>query len=251
MKRCVVMLLIACVLVLCACRPVEQQPTVGMGASPTTNGQTTAPTVTTQPTTVTPPTTTQPVPGTQPTESTQPTDPVDEELAKFNALFGNLDSWYNKALTCEYETPAQLQLSYFFMAAFSEESNQVTDSEIAQLKALYDHNPHYAANIQNYPITRLPVDWMNQVLQDYFGITLDAVDSAGFTDMDYLESANCYYIIGGGASATMDFNATSVETLEDGTIRVYYTADWETTVRCVTLQPSGDGYMILSNVWME
>lgn len=92
---------------------------------------------------------------------------------------------------------------------------------------------------------------MNQVLQAYFGITLDAVDAAGFDDMVYLESTNCYYIIGGGVEAAMDFNATAVETLEDGTIRVCYTANWETTLHCVTLQPSGDGYKILSNVPVE
>lgn len=238
MKKYILYVLIVCVMLLCACRSLEQQPTVGVGTNPMRGEQTTAPTMTTQPT--------EP----KPTDP-QPTEPTNEELAKFNALFGNLDSWYNKALICEYATPAQVDLYMFFLAAFNEDSNQITDSEIAGLKDIYGDNPDYAANIENYDITRLPVDRMNQVLQDYFGITLDAVDAAGFDDMDYLESANCYYIIGGGTSVTMDFNALSVETLEDGTIRVHYTANYENTVYVVTLMPHGDGYRILSNVRVE
>ena len=252
MKKKVLLILIVCAMLLCACRSVEQQPTGGAGTTP--DGPTTThPASTTKPTDPQPtdpqPTDPQPT-DPQPTDP-KPTEPVQDDLAKFNALFGELGSWYNRALTCEYTDPAQLRLTYLFLAAFNEASNQVTDSEIAQLKALYEHNPDYAADIQNHHITRLPVDRMNQVMQYYFGITLDAVDTAGFDDMDYLESTNCYYIIGGGASATMDFNTTSVETLEDGTIRVYYTANYEDTVYVVTLMPYGDGYRILSNVKAE
>jgi hypothetical protein len=173
-----------------------------------------------------------------------------EVRADFNALFGELGSWYNKALCCEYATPAQLELWTFFLSAFNEESNQVTDSERAQLKDLIG-NPDVYDSIDNLDITRLPADRMNQVLQDYFGITLDDIDDAGFAGQLYLESTDCYYIIGGGAAVVKEFNAVSVEYMDDGSIRVYYTANWTNTVYVVTLMPHGDGYRILSNVCLE
>lgn len=185
----------------------------------------------------------------KPTEPA-PTEPIDEELADFNSLFGELGSWYNKALCCEYATPAQLELWTFFLSAFNEESNQVTDSERAQLKDLIG-NPDVYDSIDNLDITRLPADRMNQVLQDYFGITLDDIDDAGFAGQLYLESTDCYYIIGGGAAVVKEFNAVSVEYMDDGSIRVYYTANWTNTVYVVTLMPHGDGYRILSNVCLE
>ena len=49
----------------------------------------------------------------------------------------------------------------------------------------------------------------------------------------------------------MEFNAVAVEYMDDGSVRVYYTADWDSTVRCVTLMPHGDSYRILSNLPLE
>lgn len=163
------------------------------------------------------------------------------------ALFGDLNSWYNKALTSEYDTPAQLVLSQFFLNAFREEGNEVADFERAQLKDLYGFGDY----IDMVGITRLPVDRMNQVLQAYFGITLDEIDVAADNDLHYLESTDCYYIVGGGASGAMDFKASSFEILQDGSICVYYTANWEETLYAVTLMPTDDDYRILSNVKVE
>ncbi len=189
-------------------------------------------------------------PTTKPTEpkptDPAPTDPSNDELAKFNALFGDVYGWYNKALTSEYTTPAQLDLMLFFLGEFREESNQVTDSERAQLKDLYG----YSDDIDMLDITCLPVDKMNQVLTELFGITLEDVEDAGFYDMNYLESTNCYYIVGNGASGAMDFNALAVKMLDDGTIRVSYTqfTGSEDEMFVVTLLPYGDGYRVLSNL---
>ncbi len=179
----------------------------------------------------------------------EPTEPVVDPLAEINALLGNYDSWYNKALTSEYTTPAHIDLMLFFLGEFREESNRVTDSERARLKELYG----YSDPIDMLDITCLPVDKMNQVLQDTFGITLDEIDVAGFEELNYLESTNCYYIVGGGASGAMDFNALDVETMEDGTIRVTYTqfTGSEDEMFVVTLLPHGDGYRILSNIRAE
>jgi maltose-binding protein MalE len=176
----------------------------------------------------------------------QPNWEQNEALASLVKLVGDVDSWYNKALSCEYASPEQLDLGVFFLNAFREESNLVTDSERAQLKNLYGSDL-----IDILDITRLPVERMNAVLQEYFGITLEDIDEAGFKDLHYLESTNCYYIIGGGASGIMDFKALSVETLHDGSICVYYTANWDDAVYAFTLTATDNGYRIASNRKME
>ena len=86
------------------------------------------------------------------------------------------------------------------------------------------------------------------MLQEYFGISLDEMDVAADRDLHYLESTDCYYIIGGGASDVMDFKAHAIETNANGTITVYYTANWDDTEYMMTLVWHGDGYRIVSNV---
>lgn len=234
MKKYVALLLILSTLLLAGCVSADPLTTVGAGVGSLPDKQTTAPSLITPPTT-----TTQPIPTTQPSSSA----PVDE-LAEFNALFGKPGSWYNLVLTCEYATPGHIDLSMLFYNGFTEESREPTDAEWAELK----DQPGF--NI-NYNLFRLPVDRMNQVLTDLFGITLEDVDAAGFENLVYLESTNCYYMMHTDALAAENLNAISVETVEDGSIRVYYTANLEDTVYVVTLMPNGDGYRILSNVPAE
>ena len=174
--------------------------------------------------------------------NTQPPEPVDEELAKFNALFGDYNSWYNKALTCEYTSPTQISLECLFYLGFQGESREPTDAEWAQLEG--QHGFHI-----NYGLIRLPVDKMNQVLVELFDITLEDMEDVAFEDVVYLESTNCYYHMVTDALFVEDFNAIAVENLDDGTIRVYYTQDdWSNEIYVVTLMPHGDGYRILSNI---
>ena len=160
----------------------------------------------------------------------------------------DFDKWLNKALTSEYADPSKLNLEQFFLSAFREADNAVTASERAQIKELFAHNPDYQELIDRLDITRLPVERMNEVLQTCFGITLEDIDEAGFKDLHYLETTNCYYIIGGGASGTEDFQAQSIEVLHDGSICVYYTANEDDTVYALTLVWKGDGYKIHSNM---
>lgn len=246
MKRCIAVLLIVSVMALAACKPAEPQTTGGTATEGPTTVPTSRPVTTTQPVPTTQPVaTTQPIPTTQPTESTQPTQPQPttpaEELEKFNALFGDLGSWYNLALTREYADPSQISLKNLFYLGFEGEARKPTDAEWEQLK------DHRGFN-EWMDLMRLPVDRMNQVLQEYFGITLEDMEDVAFEDVVYLESTNCYYHMVTDAWVTVNFNAVSVENLEDGTIRVTYTANFDDTVFAVTVKPHGDGYRILSNV---
>ena len=169
-----------------------------------------------------------------------PPDLAEDELVAFNALFGNMGSWYNKALLCQYTSPAQLKLKVLFYSGFAGESQKPTDAEWAELM----DQPGFDIN---YDLIRLPADKMNQVLTDYFGITLDEIDDAGFENLVFLESTNCYYHMASDAMAVENFKATAVETQENGAIRVSYTAGYNDAAYVVTLMPNGEGYRILSN----
>ena len=227
MKKLIVLLVALSAFLLAACQPSITQNTDDTGNSPLSTDQTTVPTDTVT---------------TTPDETTQAvgTDPAEDQLAVFNALFCDMSSWYNKALLCQYTSLAQLNLKTFFYSGFVGESTKPTDAEWAEL----NNQPGFDIN---YDLIRLPVDKMNQVLTDYFGITLDDIDDRAFENLVFLESTNCYYHMATDAMAVENFKATTVGPQEDGTIRVTYTAGFDNESFVVTLVPNGEGYRILSN----
>lgn len=113
MKKHIALLLILCTCLLAACQQVQPPATDDGGGNSTPVQTTGVPTPTTKPTTV--PAT---VPTSVPTQPTEPTEPIDEELAAFNALFGESGSWYNKALNYEYTTPTETMDWEIFSGAF-------------------------------------------------------------------------------------------------------------------------------------
>ncbi|MGN0999073.1 MAG: hypothetical protein ACI4PO_05925 [Faecousia sp.] len=179
-------------------------------------------------------------------ETTAPTEDVTKPsvdaalLADLTAKFSEWGSPYNMALCSDYETPDKLNLMTFFYWGFSDESQELTDAEqvLAEDFAFYD---------TIVELRRLPLSKMNAVLREVFGITLEEMDASAFEDLAYLEATGCYYIIAGGTCGTKDFTVTASEALEDGTIRIYYTAAY-TEGHIVTLKPSDSGYRIVSNL---
>jgi hypothetical protein len=170
---------------------------------------------------------------------------VNEELAKLNMLFGQMNTWHNSALVSQYAFPEEIKLYQLFYNGFAEESREPTDEEWEELK----DEPGFTIE---YDLLRLPADRMNQVLTDLFGITLEDVEPAGFENLVYLESADCYYMMHTDAWFLSDFNAIGLQYMEDGSICVVYnTAGWEDTLYMLTLMPSGDSYKILSNVRVD
>ena len=135
-------------------------------------------------------------------------------------------------------------LKELFYNGFSDESAKPTDAEWEELKDL----PGFDIN---FDLVRLPVDKMNQVLTQYFGITLEDVNAAGFEGLVYLESTDCYYRMCTDASVVENFKATAVEELEDGTVRLSYTGTsyvlGSNGAGVAVLKSVGDGYQIISN----
>lgn len=256
MKYTLALICILSILLLNACRSDNPPSTEGGGNSQLTTSPSTVPTET-EGSTVVPTETEEPtapvetqmpsspveteIP-TMPNEQTEPseTSPMEGQLMVYNILFSDKNSWYNKALSCQYSSPTQLSLKKVFSCGFAEESSKPSDAEWAQLKDI----PGFDINLD---LLRLPADKMNQVLQEYFGITLDDVDETGFNGLTFLESTNCYYFMATDAMIVEYFNATTVENREDGSIRVTYTTGANSTVFVVTLMPNGDGYRIQSN----
>lgn len=185
---------------------------------------------------------------TDPTETDQPTMPEtqpiettpDPQLQALLDILGDQKSWYNRALTCEFDNPAQLKLHNLFYCGFPGESRKPTAEEWEQLEDKQGFN-------ENYDLMRLPENKMNQILVEYFGITLDDIPEEGFSGLTYLESTDCWYFMTTGWLGIEKLQVLSVETMENGVIHVCYNADYW-GVYDLMLQPYGDGYRVLSNV---
>ena len=119
-----------------------------------------------------------------------------------------LQSWYNQALTCEYDSPEQIGIYSFFHSGFKGEP-KITDEEWAQLKNMQGFGAPWG------DIYRLPQDKMNAVLTEYFGITLEDVDPTGFNALAYLESTNCYYFKASAPNSIENFKADRVDRNSD------------------------------------
>lgn len=237
-QKIIVLLIVICALLLTACQPSNPQNVEGTGGGSLSGGQTTLSTDNQMHTETQTSTETQtPVETQSPTENTLP---MEKELEAFNTLFGNMAGWYNRALLCQYTSPTELKLEKVFYLGFADESKKPTDAEWAELK----DQPGFDSN---YDLIRLPVDKMNQVLTQYFGITLDDIQDSGFDNLVFMESTKCYYHMITDVEAVENFKATAVETQSDGSIRMSYTAGSDNTAFVAVLMPDGDGYKILSN----
>ena len=160
-----------------------------------------------------------------------------EDQIAMEALFGDYTSWFNRAIACEYDSPTEMSLIRFFYGGFKGEPQEPTDQE-------RDLLIEKGVNL-NYDLMRLPVDKMNEVLTQYFGITLADMEPEAFGGLVYLESTNCYYHSTSGWLGVENFEALSVERMDDGRILVRYPHRNEEYA--VTLKSHGDSYLILSN----
>lgn len=165
-----------------------------------------------------------------------------QEMNTFNELFGNMGSWYNMALTCQYASPAELRLENFFYNGLPGETNTATDNERSLLKAHFE-------DMEFADLIRLPVGRMNKILTACFGVTVEELNDEAFDGLVYLESTDCYYMMHSDALATENFCISAIEKTDDGTIRLTYTTSYNDCENLVVLVPRGDSYQILSNTY--
>ena len=241
MKRVFAAVLILGMLALIGCNsriPQTAAPTNAMHSSPSAES--------TDPLTSSNSTTTSTIPPTTSLPENAVGTPI---VADLTAKFSEYGSWYNMALTCLYNSPAELNLKMFFdFGGFKDESPEPTDQEWAQLKDL----PYFSESMD---FVRLPVSKINAVLTEYFGITVDDLEEDSFRGLQYLEDTDCYYYMTTGVNYTDSFSVTKTEVLEDGCFRLYYTGPFHLeflndpdVLYVVTLKPNGSNYLILSNI---
>lgn len=152
--------------------------------------------------------------------------------------------FYNDALYSFYTKPADVDLFYLFYNGFKDESQSPTEQELELLDGKLGQ--HW----KEMDLIRLPVDKMDAVLTDLFGITLEETNGVGLSNFVYLEETDCYYHTVTGASL-VDVTVVYTEILEDGSIMVQYSAGYSGN-RMAKLMLTEDGiYRILSNVEID
>lgn len=189
---------------------------------------------------------TNPTQTTTPTQ-TQPTDPAptvptDPRIAEMQALlqWPSENKFYNYALTSEYATPADVNLLYLFQNGFPEESDDPTEEELLLLEGKMGE--HW----KEYDLARLPVDKMNAVLNELFGITLEQTNGVGLDSLVYLEETNCYYTANTGVYYA-EIAVSYVETLDDGSVMVQYSTPYDGNYMVWLMPTDNGGYKFLSN----
>ena len=205
----------------------------------------------------TPPQTTAPVETTLPPETTEPiqttapaiSDPYAEWYTILEYTWPETN-WLRNAMGCVFETPAQIDLEYFFYAGFRDGSWDKLSPESEQ--TLIDQGFWREMDIQPMPTQRI-----EEVLNSTFGISLsDCTIPDGWA---YAEKEDLYCSNHNDAYALENFTITGVE--DDGTtICIDYHVDsyfyntatggfLDNVNLTLTLQRQSDGsLLVLSNV---
>lgn len=184
----------------------------------------------------------------EPTDAPQPTDAPDdllrddEHLQVFQTMFefpNSTNDFWNLALFQAYQDPLDANLYKLFYNGFRDES-PITDEE---KQALFTQSWEGELSI-----TRCPVEKMNGVLQEIFGLSLSDYDQAALEKFTYLESTDSYYLFHNDAAGLSEFKAEGYRLLEDGCVELVYSyEDYKPWAGSVILKPVQDGYHIISN----
>lgn len=148
--------------------------------------------------------------------------------------------FYNGALTSVYGDPADVDLFYLFYGGFKDESQEPTEQETELLEGKLGQ--HW----KEMDLIRLPVEKIDAVLTDLFGITLEQTNGVGLENLVYLEETDCYYHCITGAHYA-DLTVVYVRSEYEGYFLVHYSTPYNGNF-AVKLMPREDGsYQILSN----
>lgn len=183
-------------------------------------------------------------PTSTPTELVDPIIAEMQLLLEYNGINGN---YYNLALASEYATAADVDLGDLFYYGFKGESKQPTNDELDYLD---DWMGLPWASSSGLELIRLPVNKMDEVLSDLFGITLEQTSYTGLDDLAYLEETECYYSLK-NSTPSVSVWVRSVERQEGGALCVYYYRGQLRDNMVVTLMPDGSEYRIISNQYVD
>lgn len=157
--------------------------------------------------------------------------------------YGTID-FINDALVSDYAVTEDVNLLYLFYDGFDDENRTPTEEEIILLDG------KLSQYWKNADLIRLPVDKMDTVLTELFGIKLEDTNKVGLDNLVYLEETNCYYLARTGTSYA-EIIVSKVEYQSDDVILVYYSRVYPAADMVVTMKKNGDSYQILSNTLVE
>lgn len=233
---------------------VDTQPTTPHPTAPPTTDPTAPPT--TDPTPTDPPVT-DPQPSIPSTTDPPPTEPdpnalTAEEIVELQKLYEmpsypdhrTIVAFYNIALGQTYSDPREIDLYRFFCSGdFTEWS--ITDSEDAFIKSAIRDSEYM-------DVFRATPENMDHILQMCFGLSLKDMQGNGLDSFAYFEETGCYYNATTSPPSCADFlEITGGSHMEDGNLKVFYTAYHKKQQYVMILKPVDDGYHILSNLEAE
>lgn len=193
------------------------------------------------------------------TETTAPTEPpvredgerlTDQQIQSYQQLFTRqLDSYtihpynlYNIAMTIEFASPEEIDLSMFFENGFVD-LRQLTEEEQTWLE-----EQGYSSSRDMYA---LPASRMNEILTQYFGLTIEETNGVGLNSLPYNAELDRYYTDPGGVRFMANFEITDGYAYENGLVRLYYINNFGDEY-VFTMQSNsnegGYGYRFLSNL---
>lgn len=163
-----------------------------------------------------------------------------DELTYFTELFSGLDkengeiNWYNIILACGWDygdmlgelkgfaVPEDVNFDMLFNNGFGDISrvSSWTPEELAFIQGIY---PGYPINYGD--LYRLPAAMMDQVLQDYLGITIETSNKVWLDKMEYFPDTDCYFGAPAGAIGERNVNMVDGKRTADGTVYLLYYND--------------------------
>ena len=195
------------------------------------------------------------VPDTVPTEPELEGEALSQEdLDRYQILFSQQwdsyathpTNWYNFLLLGTFDSPENVNIVELFYNGVGDDS-PLTEEEETFLEA--------QGAPMDLDFTRMEVEAMNEVLEEYFGLTLEETNKVGMESVYYNAETDSYYHSHSDYAEVATFTITAGEQLDDGTIRLYYYLPYEAYLRAVTLESrmydGQTGYYIRSNVVTE
>lgn len=167
---------------------------------------------------------------------------TEDELKKYAEYFGDYNIWYAQALTSLYDSAKMVELKELFYNGFPEVNAEgLTDAEQAYIDALYADS---SCKLDAY---RIPIDKMDEVLKQYFGISYEKAAKVGIDKMHYWEKTGCFYQYHSDTNSTQMVPYAGVQR-PNGNIVLFYEHECSSNGYCmVTIKPVKTGIHIVAN----
>lgn len=159
------------------------------------------------------------------------------------------DRFRNLALSSFYDYPEEVDLYELF---YNGVGLKIEEADRDFVKEAAEGND---INVENYDLTKLPVDEMDRILMEYFGVTFEETDHSSLKDQYYNEETKTYYLVHNDAKIN-EIEIKDAFYGEDDLLYVVYTNssvydyydNKEHLKECIAaLKKDGEAYRFVSN----